>query len=94
MGVSEPGGELREALEGIKRDWREMDREQLMDFNDFLAPEIESALRVTLRYLIRAKVPQREWADPADMAGLIEELVTQFSIILRDKRSEWRDVQP
>ena len=93
MSVSEPGGELREALENVWREWKEEDPEQLMHFNDYLAPEIESAMRVTVRYMIRSLAPTSS-RTAADMNKLVEEWVQQFSVILRDKRSAWRDKSP
>jgi hypothetical protein len=90
VSVSEPGGELREALENVWREWKEEDPEQLMHFNDYLAPEIESAMRVTIRYLVRHLVPG-SYRPAAEMNVLIEEWVKQFSVVLRDKRSAWRD---
>jgi|GEM_PF-4984152 len=91
MSVSEPGGELREALENVWREWREEDPERLMQFNDYLAPEIESAMRVTVRYFIRSLVPQPQRPPEEAMEDVIDEWVKQFSVILRDKRSDWRD---
>ena len=91
MSVSEPGGELREALENVWREWKEEDPEQLMHFNDYLAPEVESAIRVTIRYMIRSLVPTSHRPPESEMEEVIQEWVRQFSIILRDKRSPWRD---
>lgn len=94
MSVSEPGGELREALETVWREWKEEDPEQLMQFNDYLAPEIESAMRVTVRYFVRSMIPPAYTPADQEMEGVIENWVKQFSVILRDKRSTWRDKRP
>lgn len=94
MSVSGPGGELREALETVWREWHEEDPEQLMQFNDYLAPEIESAMRVTVRYFVRAMVPPAYAPADHEMETVIENWVKQFSVILRDKRSAWRDKRP
>ena len=91
MSVSEPGGELREALENVWREWKEEDPEQLMQFNDYLAPEIEATMRITIRYMIRSLVPVSHRPAEEQMNALLEDWVRQFAVILRDKRSAWRD---
>lgn len=94
MSVSEPGGDLREALETIWTDWLDNDPERLMSFNDFLAPEIESTLRVTFRFIIRKHLRNDPLATEERVEELIEEWVRQFSKVMRDKRPKWRDWAP
>jgi len=94
MSVSEPGGELREALERIWSDWLENDPERLMSFNDFLAPEIESTLRVTFRFLIRKYMRNEPHISDDRVEELVEDWVGHFSTVMRDKRPKWRDWSP
>ncbi len=94
MSVSEPGGELREALQGQWDDWREKDPKSLMQFSDFLSPEIEAVLRITFRYLLRSKVPVNARPNEEEMRGAIDEWVEQFAVTLRDKRPTWLDQAP
>ena len=91
MSTSEPGGDLREALESIWEDWKESDPEGVMSFNDFLSPEIEATLRLTFRHYIRRYL--RPDSDEG-VDGLVDEWVQSFAISLRDKRPEWRDWSP
>ena len=94
MSVSEPGGELREALVSLWEDWRATDPSGLMQFSDFLAPEIESALRITFRYLLHRKLPPSIRPTGDDLEAMVDEWVEQFSSMLRDKRPTWLDDQP
>jgi hypothetical protein len=94
MSVSEPGGELREALQSQWDDWREKDPMGLMQFSDFLAPEIEAVLRVTFRFLLRSKVPVHARPSEEDMHAAIDEWVEHFAVTLRDKRPTWLDQAP
>jgi hypothetical protein len=89
--LSEPGGELREALEDLWNDWQSTDPGHLMHYNDFLAPEIESTLRMTFRFFVRSKFPPSIRPSEHEMDAMIEEWVEQFAITLRDKRPDWRD---
>jgi hypothetical protein len=94
MSVSEPGGELREALQNIWVDWESDDPDGVMSFNDFLAPEIESALRVTFRYYIRKHMTAHHLEDQVSIDDLVESWVRNFATTLRDKRPQWRDWKP
>ena len=91
MGVSEPGGELREALESLWHDWRENDPAGIMQFSDFLAPEVESALRVTFRYLIKSKLPASARPPMDEIEATIDDWVGHFATTFRDKRPKWLD---
>ncbi len=91
MGVSEPGCELREALESLWEDWHENDPAGLMQYSDFLAPEVESALRVTFRYLIKAKLPPSARPPHDEIEEMIDDWVQQFAVTFRDKRPTWLD---
>lgn len=82
---------MREALEDLWNDWQSMDPDQLMQYNDFLAPEIESTLRMTFRFFVRSKFPPSLRPAEHEMDEMIEEWVEQFAITLRDKRPDWRD---
>ena len=85
--LSEPGGELSEALEGVWREWQDDHATQLMGYNDFLAPELEAALRVTLRHLIKTTLPAHERTDDDAIKELIDSWVLRFAETLKDKRS-------
>jgi hypothetical protein len=94
MSVSEPGGELREALESLWEDWREANPDGLMQFSDFLSPEIESALRVTFRYLLHSKLPPSVRPSGDDLEEMVDNWVEHFALTLRDKRPTWLDDHP